>query len=563
LRHDEPGTAPVRPGGAALRTTGIEGQFMTKSLDGDLQRVDVVAGERGGTDSDRTGRDTSPAPAPTQGWGLPLAVLIVGMFMSVLDLSIVNVAIPSIRRDLGATVEGIQWISTAYSLTEGVMVPVSAWLGARFGLKRLYIALIILFTAASALCGLANGLSALIGARILQAIPGGVLPVTCLTYLYRIVPPEKRGMAMGMYGLGIVVAPGIGPTLGGYLVEYVDWRIIFFINVPVGVLGALAAAFVLKSVPAEPNKPFDFAGFVCIAGGLFSLLLALEEGDNWGWTSYPVLMLFLAAATLLALFVVVELHVEHPVLDLRVFRHWPFVNSLLLISTLSISLFAVLFYIPLFLQDGQGWSSWETGLTLLPQALVMAVIMPVAGLLYDRIGARWPAVIGVLLVGSGILLLSRINVDITRGELILGMVVMAAGMGLSMMPIMTGGLSTLPSEFTDTGGAFNTLLQRVSSAFGLAMLTTLVSENNAQFMADRSALLEGSGTGVQPDVLQMQQQGASGLLPLWQETALHIQAKAYSNAFFVAGCVTLAGIALALMLRSGRPDTGGERPAVH
>jgi EmrB/QacA subfamily drug resistance transporter len=540
---------------------------MTKSLDRDVARADVA--EERGTNGARPAPPRSrPAPAEppaaAQGWGLPLAVLIVGMFMSVLDLSIVNVAIPSIRRDLGASIESVQWISTAYSLTEGVMVPASAWLGVRFGLKRLYIALIVLFSIASLLCGLSTGLGGLIGFRILQAIPGGVLPVTCMTILFRIVPKEKLGAAMGMYGLGIVVAPGIGPTLGGYLVENVDWRVIFFINVPVGILGAIAASVVLKNFPAEARKPFDFIGFLCIAGSLFALLLALEEGEDWGWTSYPTVMLFIAAATLMALFIVVELHVEHPVLDLRVFRYWPYVNSLLLISAMSIGLFAVLFYIPSFLQDAQGWTPWNTGLTLLPQALVMALFMPFAGLVYDRIGARWPAVIGLALTGSGILLLSRINIDITRGELILGMVVMAGGMAIGMMPIMTGGLSVLPPEVADSGSAFNTLIQRVSSALGLALMTVLVSENSAQFTADRSALLEGSGSsGALPEVVQRQEQGTAGLLPLYEELSGQVQAAAYSSGFFIAGSATLVGVVLALFLRSGRPSAGGDRAAVH
>ena len=538
---------------------GIEGQFMTKSLHGDARRTEAPDD----TDTDTVpirlprGRAPAPAPTPARGWGLPLVVLIVGMFMSVLDLSIVNVAIPVIRKDLGASIESIQWISTAYSLTEGVMVPASAWLGARIGLKRLYIWLIVLFTVASALCGLAGDLGSLIAFRILQAIPGGVLPVTCITILYRIVPKEKLGAAMGMYGLGIVVAPGIGPTLGGYLVEHVDWRVIFFINVPAGVLGAIAAAVVLAKMPAEAKRPFDLAGFACIAGGLFALLLALEEGDAWGWTSYPVVMLFLAAAVLLALFVVVELHVEHPVLDVRVFRHWPYVNSLLLIGTMSVGLFAVLFYIPSFLQDGQGLSPWETGLTLLPQALVMALLMPIAGLVYDRFGARWPATIGLLLTGTGILLLSRISVDITRGELILGMVVMAAGLALGMMPIMTGGLSALPPAAADVGSAFNTLTQRVSSALGLALLTTQITHDNAQFLADRSPLLESGNAAAQG------LQGDTGLLMLWQQMTLQVQADTYSKAFFVAGCITLVGVFLALLLRSGRPGDGADKPVVH
>jgi hypothetical protein len=189
--------------------------------------------------------------------------------------------------------------------------------------------------------------------------------------------------------------------------------------------------------------------------------------------------------------------------------------------------------------------------------------MPVGGQIYDRFGPRWPAIIGLTLTGTGILLLSRINVDISRPELITGMVVMAGGLALGMMPVMTGGLSALPMEVTDTGSALNTLTQRVSSALGLAMLTALVTADRAQFWADRSALLTGTGADVHPWIQQMQQGGPAGLLPLWQQLSSDVQTQAYSNAFFTSGCVTLAGVALAVRLRSGRPSAGTDAPVVH
>jgi EmrB/QacA subfamily drug resistance transporter len=501
--------------------------------------------------------------SPAKGWGLPLVVLIVGMFMSILDTSIVNVAIPVIQKQFGVSTDSIQWISTSYTLTEGVIVPISAWLGARVGLKRLYIWSLVLFTVASALCGLSGDLGTMIFFRILQAIPGGLIPVTCLTLVYRLVPRERIGAAMGLYGLGVVVAPGVGPTLGGYFVEYVDWRLIFYINVPIGIVGAIAAMVVLAKIPSEPNKPFDLVGFAFIAGSLFSFLLALEEGSSWGWTGYRVLILFAVAINLMALFVLVELQVEHPLLNVRIFAYRPFVTSLLLVSTLSVGFFTVLFYIPLFLQSVQGWTPWNTGLTLLPQAMTMVVLMPIAGTLYDRFGARWPAIIGLLLTGTGLLLLSRINVDISRGELIVSMVVMAAGLGLGFMPVMTGGLASLPPEVADSGSTVNTLVQRVSSAFGLAVLTAMVTANQAQFMADRSALLQGSGADADPRIIAMQAQGQSGLIPLWQQLTLHVQAQSYSNAFLLAAGVTFAGVLLALFLRRGAPSAGAEKPIAH
>ncbi|MBW0008889.1 MAG: MFS transporter, partial [Pseudonocardiales bacterium] len=180
-------------------------------------------------------------PRAAVGWGLPLGVLIVGTFMSILDISIVNVAIPTVQNEFGGTTDEVQWVITAYALTEGVVVPVTAWLGDRLGLNRLYNLALLAFAAGSVLCGLAWDLNSLVIFRVVQAVPGGILPVVTLSILYRIVPRDRFGVAMGLYGLGVVFAPAVGPTLGGYLVEYVDWRLIFFINVPVGILGAVAA----------------------------------------------------------------------------------------------------------------------------------------------------------------------------------------------------------------------------------------------------------------------------------------------------------------------------------
>src|SRR3954463_10141039 len=286
-------------------------------------------------------RDVAVAPTPTSSgpWAVSLIVLVTGMFMSVLDVSIVNVAIPAMQKDFGATTEDIQWVATSYSLALGVIVPASAWLGERIGLKRAYIFSLVGFAAGSALCGLAWDLNSMIAFRILQAIPGGVIPVVALSMLYRIVPREKIGAAMGMYGLGIMVAPAVGPTLGGYLVEYVDWRLIFFINVPIGILGAIAAVLLLPRFAGGRAGRFDVLGFLTIGTALFSLLLALTEGEDWGWTSYRVLILLTAAGRSLGRVGIVELGLEEPLLDVRVFRYWPFTNSLLLISVLSIGLF--------------------------------------------------------------------------------------------------------------------------------------------------------------------------------------------------------------------------------
>lgn len=503
----------------------------------------------------------APRAAQAKHWGLPLVVVIIGMFMSLLDTSIINVAAPVIQKQFSVSADQVQWITTSYSLCEGIVVPASAWLGARFGLRRIYLFSLIAFSMASAMCGMSGNLGIMILFRILQGIPGGIIPATSLTMLYRLVPPQKLGAAMGLYGLGVIVAPGIGPTLGGYLVEYADWRLIFYINVPIGIIGTIASILILPHIPGNASEKLDIPGFACIALGLFAMLLALSEGQEWGWGSYPILMLMAAGTNLLALFVIIELNSDHPMLDVRVFRSWPFVNSLILTLMASVGLFAVLFYIPNYLQNARGISPWHTGLVLIPQAVAMAILMPISGRLYDRFGGRWPAIVGLMLTCVGMLLLSRINIDMTRFDLIISLVTLTSGLGVGMMPIMTAGIAALPPEAVNSGSAFNTLVQRVSSALGLAVLTSLSTAQQAQFTADRAALLIGVGPHVDPRIAAMEVQVPAGLIPLLRQLQADVQAQAYSNVFLVSGGCALAGVLFALMLPSGGPRHHENQPA--
>jgi EmrB/QacA subfamily drug resistance transporter len=508
----------------------------------------------------------APAPAArsfqTENWALPLGVVVIGMFMSVLDTSIVNVAIPNMQKEFGSSLDDIEWVTTAYTLALGIIVPTSAWLGDRLGMRRLYLVSLLGFSLFSAACGMAPNLESMIVFRVLQALPAGVIPVTCMTILLRVVPPAKLGMAMGMYGLGIVVAPGVGPTLGGYLVEYFDWRLIFYINVPVGVLGSLAAMAVLPRFPSSPGKRFDVLGFGCVAAGLFCLLLAVSEGTQWGWTGYRVLILVAVGVNLLALFAVVELHRAEPLLDVRPLTRLPFLNSMLLVSVLFVGLFAGFFYIPVFLQQGQGITAMNTGLTVLPQAAALVIATPIAGRLYDRIGARWPAVIGLLIDGVGTLLLTGLNADVTRTELSCWMTVRAVGVGLAMMPIITSGIAVLPSTLAGAGSTFTTLFQRVAAALGLAGLTGVATAQQAQYWADRTGLLKVAGADADPRLLAMSRQGPGGLIPLWRELHLEIQSQAYSNIFLVVGVATLVAAGFGLFLRHGRPAGGAKAEPV-
>ena len=368
---------------------------------------------------------------------------------------------------------------------------------------------------------------------------------------------------MGMYGLGIIVAPAVGPTLGGYLVEYVDWRLIFFINVPVGIIGVIAAVMLLPRFGPTPVGRFDLLGFLSVATGLVCLLLALTEGQKWGWTSYSIMILLTVGVLSLALFVVIELEVERPLLNVRVFKHWAFTNSLMLVSVLSIGLFAVLFYIPLLLQQARGLGAFDTGLLLLPQALVMAVIMPTAGLLYDKIGPRWPAAIGLAIVALGTYMLTGVTLESSTEHVVWVLVLRAVGMGLAMMPIMTGGLSAVPPDQVDGASAFNNVVQRTSSALGLAGLTSLVTYSREQFSLDRGLLVS---TDTPMPVLAPGATGEmAGMYAIYQQTQMIAFVEAMHSLFIVTAIITAAGVPLALMLRSGpsKPAAGGPVVAAH
>jgi EmrB/QacA subfamily drug resistance transporter len=493
---------------------------------------------------------------------LPLAVLIAGMFMSVLDTSIVNVAIPTIQTEFGGTTDDAQWVVTGYTLTLGVVVPITAWLGDRVGLKRLYNLALLAFGAGSALCGLAGDLNSLVIFRIIQAIPGGILPVITLSILLRIVPREKLGAAMGLYGLGIVFAPGVGPVLGGYLVEYVNWRLIFYINVPIGILGAVAAALVLPRFPQVAGRRFDALGFLTVGGGLFALLLATSEGEIWGWGSYRILGLITYGVLSLALFVVIELEVADPLLDIRIFRYWAYTNSLLLIAVLMVVMYSILFYIPQFLQQAQGWGAFDAGLTLLPQALVMAVLMPIAGRVYDRFGPRWPAVIGLTIVTAGTYLLHTITLETTREHVMWLMMMLGVGLGIAFMPILTEGVAVIPLTRSNAASALNNVVQRVSGALGLAMLTAILTTQQTQQMAGRAALLPTTtpvphlGDATVPDWL--------GAYALYQQTQLQVFVGAIDDLFLIATGLSALGALIALLLRSGPapvPPAGFGPPA--
>ena len=525
-----------------------------------------------------------PAPAPPEsgqgGWLIPLAVLIIGTFMSVLDTSITNVALPRMTVDLHTSTKDVEWVVTGFTLVMGIVVPISGWLGDRIGHTRLYIWSMLGFAFTSALCGVAWDLGSELAFRGLQAVPGAILPVVSMTLMYQVVPMDRIGSAMGLYGFGVVVAPAVGPVLGGYLAQYVDWRWIFFVNVPIGIGGSIAALAAFPRLRPTSWPKFDIWGFVTVAYGLFALLLALSEGQDWDWDGYRVRGLIVSGVLSLATYVVIELEVDHPLIDLRIFKVRAYTTSVVLLGVAVVGLFAVLYFIPLYLQNVQGLQALDAGMILVPAALVLVLLMPITGRVYDRIGPRWPVTIGLVLMGGASFLMAHMTPDTPRMDIVIWTVIRNFGVGFAMMPIFASGLSALPPQLTSSGSGMTNVMQRVASSLAVAVFSSLGLSASAQLMADRGALL-GTGPNALPMVVQATApptptapgallvatpttsppmpdtypSGQGGLMQLYQQLTNNISTQTYNNGYYAIGIMCLLAVPLALTMGSGKPTS--------
>ncbi len=329
-------------------------------------------------------------------------VVILGVFMSILDQTIVNIAIPRLQTAFGADIHSVQWVLTAYILTQGVVTPTAAYFSDTFGIKRFYIFCLAAFIISSALCGIAWSLPVLILFRILQGAGGAALFPLSITLLFREFPPQERGAAMGFFGVPALLAPALGPTLGGYIVTYAGWPLIFYINVPVGIVAIILATILLREYRPEGRTRFDFIGFFFAAIGLATMLYALSSASTDGWTSGTVLGFLLVGLIFLSLFVTAEIIIANrggqPLLDLRLFANGPFRTSIIASVFVIFCLFSGLFIFTIYLQTIRGLSAFQAGLILLPQALASMVSVIIGGRLVDRIGVRAVMIPGLLIL---------------------------------------------------------------------------------------------------------------------------------------------------------------------
>jgi DHA2 family multidrug resistance protein len=521
--------------------------------------------------ADAGGASSSEAWRPSHGKWLVTMSVMTGTIMSVLDISIVNVALPHMQGNLGASVEQITWVSTGYILTEGFMMPLVSLLSARIGRKRYYMASVVLFAASSALCGMATSLPMLVAFRVLQGVGGGALIPLSQAILLENFPPRERGTAMGIFGIGVVLAPALGPTVGGWITDHYSWPWIFFINVPIGLLNLLLVDYFVEDPPYARRREvsIDWTGMGLLAVGLSCLQIMLEEGRNKQWFQSDLIRwLAVLALVGLAAFVWWELRSKEPAVNLRLFKNVPFASATLIGGILGVGLYASVFILPLFLQNLLGYPAFNSGLTLMPRSLAMGVVFPIAGRFYNRFGPR-------LYIGSGLAIstyafwdLGRLNVNVGFWDMCWPQVLQGVGFALIFVALSTAAVAELRrDQMSDATGLYN-VVRRVFGSAGVAMAATELDNGGIRYHAMLARHLSSARevvTGVVQHAFHgFQQAGAGTRIAYGRAYRLldgivsrQAAMLSFNHIFFLMAIVFAVAIPLIFFLHSGTADEAG------
>jgi MFS family permease len=464
---------------------------------------------------------------------IALGVVLLGTIMTILDATIVNIAIPTLQSDLKAgSYADIAWVVTGYMLAQGAVIPMAGWASDRFGTKRLYLVTIALFTIASMACGIAQNLPELVFFRVLQGLGGGMLMPIGMTIIMRAVGPQNMGRVMGIFGIPMLLAPAVGPVLGGWFVQDFSWRLIFYVNVPIGLIAFVSAWRFLTETDRSHKLRLDTFGLLTAPPAAVAVMYAVDQSTSLGWGSLFVVSMLAGAAVLITAFVLSQLGRRRiaalmmaplaallfivgvrnglvdgwtsldtlvmlagaalalvdlviggrgnpePLLQLRLFRDSTFSWSMGLSFIIVTALFGGMLLLPLYLQEVHGYSALETGLLLLPQAITAAVAMPLGGYLTDRFGPRPVVASGMVMLAIGGLLLAQIHPDSSNWLVVSALLLRGFAMGFSMMPSMAAAMARVPHHLSSSASSISNSLQRIGSSVGIAVLVTVLA---AQF----------------------------------------------------------------------------------
>jgi len=504
---------------------------------------------------------SNPASAPAdegldRSTWIVAAVVLLGAVMSILDTTVINVAIDRLAIDFDSSLTTIQWVVTGYTLALAAVIPVTGWAADRFGTKRIYIWSLVLFMLGSILSGLAWSAGSLIAFRVLQGIGGGMIMPAVMTIMTKKAGPARIGRVMGVLGVPMLVAPILGPILGGWLVDDVSWRWIFFINVPIGIIAIALALRVLERDEPQPAHKLDWLGMALLSPGLTALIFGLAESSSDGFGATKSWLPILVGAVAIAAFFWHSWRAEAPLIDIRTFTHTRAGASAVTFMLFAIAFFGALLLIPLYYQTVRGATALESGLLLVPQGLGAMITMPLAGKLTDRYGpSKWPAM-GIPLLVIGILPFAFVTAHTSYVLLCSFSFVLGLGMGFSMMPTMTAALQAVPAAaIARTSTAMN-IIRQSGASIGTAVLTVLLSTAIGTNLASAGIAIPSGESGFN---------AIHGLNPTQQAQAAEPLAEAFAQTFVWAAILLalafIPALAMALKARGEKPPARHGQPA--
>ena len=404
-----------------------------------------------------------------------LAAVSFGLFMIMLDNTVVNVALPSIQRDLGADLSELEWVVAGYALTFAALMLIGGKIGDAYGRRLIFIIGIVIFTLASLWCGLANSGEALIAARVVQGAGAALMNPASLSIIAATFPPRQRGTAIGIWAGVSALALAIGPLAGGLLTEHLGWNWIFFVNIPVGIAGVAASLLLIDESRDETHVRLDVPGLATSAVGLFALTYGLIEANSYGWTSARIVGSFIVAVVSLVVFVLLERHQRDPMLPLELFRNRTYSGANIVLLLVALAMFGVFFFVSLYMQNILGFSAVQTGAAFLPMTVLIILIAPIAGRTTDRIGSRAFMTIGMCLVAAQLLYFSQLGADATFWNLLPGLLVGGAGMAMTMTPSAAAATRAVPVDKAGVGAGVLNACRQVGGSLGIAVMGAIMA----------------------------------------------------------------------------------------
>jgi DHA2 family multidrug resistance protein len=509
-------------------------------------------------------------------WAIAVVVTM-ATFMEVLDTSIANVSLPHIAGSLSASQDESTWVLTSYLVANAIVLPISGWIASRVGRKRFYMSCVAIFTCSSLLCGLAPSLGWLIFFRVMQGVGGGGLGPSEQSILADTFPPAKRGMAFAVYGMAVVLAPAIGPTLGGYITDHFDWRWVFFINVPVGAASLLLANHFVTDPPhltkVKPKSSIDYVGLSLIALGLGTLEVVLDKGqeEDWFHSSFIVAFLIIAAVALVS-FVVWEWRQENPVVEVRLFKDRNFAASNVMMLTLGVSLFGTTVLLPQYMQGLMGYSAEDAGMALSPGGFVIILLLPMVGILVSRVDPRRLIAFGFIVTSASLFYMaSHLHQGIDFREAVLLRVYQSVGLAFLFVPINTLVFATVGPEKSNAVSGIVNLSRNMGGDVGIAFVTTFIARRSQLHQSNLSSYTTAYSTPFESKLAAMtsgfQHTGASAvdathraMAAIYGQLVQSATTLAYLDALRVMGFATAFMVPLLFLTKKPKP---GAAPGGH